>query len=60
MAQREEGFEPLVLGLTEVGHVVKTTAAAQQRTDGDDQHVNQFMIATALYARVGQFFEMFN
>src|SRR5512139_3760098 len=60
MAQREEGFEPLMLGPTEVGHVIKTGAAAQQSTHSNHQHVDQVMITTALDTRVGQVFEMFN
>lgn len=59
VAEREKGPEPLVLGATEVGHVVEAGAPAEQGADGDDQHVGQVVIAAALDARVGQVLEMF-
>ena len=60
MAQRQKSLEPLVFGLAKVGHVVEAGAAAEQRADGDDQHIDQLVISAALDARVRQVFEMFD
>lgn len=60
VAQREKGFEPVVLGVAEILHVVEGFAGAEQRADGDDQEVNQVVILGAMDARVGQVLEVFD
>jgi len=56
--QFEKGFEPVFLGVTEVLHVVEALAAAQERADGDDEQVDQPVLAGAGDARVGQVLEV--
>jgi hypothetical protein len=52
-AQREEGAQPLQAHARKLLHVIKTLAAAQQRTQGDDEQLDQIMFAGAGHARVG-------
>ena len=60
VAQWEKGFEPVLLGLAEILHVVEGLAGAEQRADRNDQNVNEVMILGAIDARIGQVFEMFD
>ena len=48
------------LGFAEVLQVVEGLAGAEQRTNGDGQHVNPLVILGAVHARVGQVFETFD
>ena len=56
--QFEKGFEPVLLGVAEVFHVVVALAAAQERADGDDQEVDEPVFPGAGDARVGQVLEV--
>ena len=60
MARREKGFEPCLFGLAKVGHVVEAGAAAEQRAEGKDQHIDQVVIRAAWDTRVRQVLEMFD
>ncbi len=57
--QVQEGSEPILLGPAEVLHVVEGFARAEQRADGDGQHVDQLVILRAIHSRVRQVFEVF-
>ena len=58
VAQREKGFEPVMLGVAEVLHVVEALSTAQQGTQGDDEDVGQIVIAPALDTGIRQLFEV--
>ena len=49
----EKGFKPIKLGVAKVLHVVEGFACAQERADGDDQDIDQFMVASSVDTRIG-------
>jgi len=51
--QFQKCFEPIVLGVSELFHVVEALAAADKRTDADDKNVEQFVALGAINPRVG-------
>ena len=57
-AQAQEGLEPAGLGVADVFHVVEAFAAAEQTAQGDDEHVDQFVVAAAAHARAGQLLKL--
>jgi hypothetical protein len=54
-AQGEEGAQPLQPHARKLFHVIKALAPAQKRAQGDDQQLDQIMLARAGQARVGHF-----
>jgi len=53
VGQSQKAFEPFVLGPPEFLHVIETLAGAQERADGDHQHVDQRMFLPAIDPRIG-------
>ena len=58
LGQFEKSFEPVMLGLAKILHVIEAFAPAEQRADGDDEQIDQPVIPGALDARVGQILKM--
>src|SRR5436190_1263122 len=59
VTQFQKRFEPLVLGLSEIFHVVKTFTTAQQAADRNDQDVDQVVIFGPINPRITDGFELF-
>jgi hypothetical protein len=58
VAQGEKGFEPVLLGMAEVLHVIEGLPGAEQRANGDDQDVNQIVVFGAVDPGIGQVLEI--
>ena len=58
--QGQKGSEPLLLGLTEILHVVEGLARAEQCAEGDGQHVHQLAISGDIHSHIRQVFDVFD
>ena len=60
VAQPQKSFKPILFGSTKFLHIVEALCRAQQGAEGDDQHVDQIMIFSAIDSRIGQIFKVFD